>query len=102
MRAHRRRDGLRGDGSGTAVQRSRRSPCGRAPRLRVAKMMRVRWFADTDEATLLSEVLAATIAPRGGDREHALVEAVGVIPTGETPGVHSFTMPQVVHTGLFA
>jgi hypothetical protein len=31
MRARRRRDGLRGDGSGTAVQRIRRSPCGLAP-----------------------------------------------------------------------
>jgi len=31
MRARRRRDGLRGDGSSTAVQRIRRSPCSRAP-----------------------------------------------------------------------
>src|SRR5215831_6231917 len=31
MRARCRCDGLRGDGSGTAVQRIRRSPCGRAP-----------------------------------------------------------------------
>jgi len=75
------------------------------PWLQVAQMMGVGRLAPADEAGLLNDkaqVLAIAIAAWGGNRERALVEAVGVIPTGETPGVHSFTMPQVVHTVLFA
>jgi len=52
MRARRWRDGLRGDGSGRGVQRIRRSPCGRAPAVYVAKMMMVRWLICTEERLL--------------------------------------------------
>ena len=74
-------------------------------RLREPKMMRVPGLAAAPEGRLLGDIaqaLPVAIALRRGNREHALVDAVGVIPTGETPGVHSFTMPQVVHTVLFA
>ena len=52
MRARRRRDGLRGDGSGRAVQRIRRSPCGRAPAAARGKMMSVRQLTCTEERLL--------------------------------------------------
>jgi hypothetical protein len=48
------------------------------PRLQVAKMMRIGLFAAADETCLLgniTKVLPVTIAPRGGDREDALVDA---------------------------
>ena len=51
------------------------------PRLQVAKMMCVRLFAAADEARLLgniAKVLAVAIAPRCGNDEHALVDAVGL------------------------
>jgi hypothetical protein len=49
------------------------------PRLQVAEMMRVGWFAAADETRLLgdiTQVLAVTIAPRCCYDEHALVDAV--------------------------
>jgi len=52
MRARRRRDGLRGDASGTAVQRIRRSLAAEHPRLHVAKIMGVRWLTCTEERLL--------------------------------------------------
>ena len=52
------------------------------PRLQVAKMMRIGLFAAADEARLLgniAKVLPVAIAPRCGNGEHALVDAVGLI-----------------------
>jgi len=75
------------------------------PWLHVSKMMRVRWLAAADEARLLSDkayVLAATIAPRGGDREHAVVDPVGVIPTGETLAYTPLPCDKSSATILFA
>src|SRR6266567_3572191 len=49
------------------------------PRLQVAKMMRIGLFAAADEARLLgniAKVLAVAIAPRCGNDERALVDAV--------------------------
>ena len=62
------------------------------PRLQVAKMMRIGLFAPADETCLLgdiTQVLPVTIAPRGSDREHALVDALrltSVDPVGS--GIH--------------
>src|SRR5256886_16707916 len=62
------------------------------PRLQVAKMMRIGLFAAADETRLLgniTKVLPVTIAPRGSDREHALVDALrltSVDPVGS--GIH--------------
>ena len=47
-----------------------------SPRLQVAKMMRIGLFAAADETRLLgniTKVLPVTVAPRGSDREDALV-----------------------------
>ena len=52
------------------------------PRLQVAQMMRIGLFAAADEAWLFGDrakVLAVAIAPRCGNDEHALVDAVGLI-----------------------
>src|SRR5215831_13975858 len=52
------------------------------PRLQVAKMMRIGLFAPANEARLLgniTQVLAVTIAPRCGNDEHALVDAVRLV-----------------------
>ena len=52
------------------------------PRLQVAKMMRIGLFAAADETRLLgniAKVLPVAIAPRCGNDEHALVDAVGLI-----------------------
>src|SRR5262249_42311215 len=49
------------------------------PRLQVAKMMRIGLFAAADETRLLGDitkVLPVTIAPRHGNREDALVDAL--------------------------
>src|SRR5262249_6640568 len=60
------------------------------PWLQVAKMMRIGLFAAADEARLLGDitkVLPVTIAPRGSDREHALVDALrltSVDPVGSS------------------
>src|SRR5262249_45789969 len=55
------------------------------PRLQVAKMMRIGLFAAANEARLLrniAKVLAVTIAPRRGNREHTLVDAAGLVISG--------------------
>jgi len=52
------------------------------PWLQVSKMMGVRWLAPAHEACLSgdkAQVLPVAIAPRRGNREHALVDAVGPI-----------------------
>ena len=52
------------------------------PRLQVAKMMRIGLLAAADETRLLAniaKVLPVAIAPRCGNDEHALVDAVGLI-----------------------
>ena len=52
------------------------------PRLQVAEMMRIGLFAAADEARLLgniAKVLAVSIAPRCGNDEHALINALGLI-----------------------
>src|SRR5262245_6469311 len=52
------------------------------PRLGVSKMMWVRWFAAADEAWLLSDVtqmVPVAVPPRCSNREHALVDAAGLI-----------------------
>ena len=52
------------------------------PRLQVAKMMWIGLFAAADEARLLAniaKVLPIAIAPRCGNGEHALIDAVGLI-----------------------
>src|SRR6516225_1640286 len=49
------------------------------PCLHVAQMMGIGWLAATDKARLLhdiAKVLAAAVAPRGSDREDALVNAL--------------------------
>jgi hypothetical protein len=51
-------------------------------RLHVPKMMRVRWPAAANEARLLgdvAQVLSIAVAPRGRDRENALVDALRLI-----------------------
>src|SRR5258708_24426982 len=56
--------------------------------LNVSKMMRVRWLAAADEASLLSDVaqmLPAAIPARCSTRDDALVDAFGLI----TPGARS-------------
>jgi hypothetical protein len=53
-----------------------------SPRLQVAKMMRIGLFAAADETRLLgdiSKVFPVPIAPRCGDDERGLVDAVGLI-----------------------
>ena len=55
------------------------------PRLQVAKMMSVRWLTAAHEACLLSDVaqmLPVAIAPRGSDREDALVDALRLLRVG--------------------
>ena len=52
------------------------------PRLQVAKMMRIGLFAAADETRLLAniaKVLPIAIAPRCGNGEHALIDAVVLI-----------------------
>ena len=52
------------------------------PRLQVAKMMWIGLFAAADETRLLAniaKVLPIAIAPRCGNGEHALIDAVGLI-----------------------
>src|SRR4051794_25702294 len=52
------------------------------PRLEVAEMMRIGLFAAADETRLLgniAKVLAVSITPRCRNREHALVDALGLI-----------------------
>ena len=54
-------------------------------RLQVAKVMRVGWLATADEARLLGDrakVLPVAIATRRGNREHALVDAGGLVELG--------------------
>jgi len=51
-------------------------------RLQVAQVVRVGWLAAADEAGLLpdkAKVLAVAVAPWRGNREHALVDADGLI-----------------------
>ena len=52
MRARRGRDRLPGDRSGTAVQRIRRSPCGRTPAAARGEDDEVRWLTCTQERLL--------------------------------------------------
>ena len=57
--------------------------------LHIAQMMGIGWLAAADEARLLhdiAKVLAAAIAPRGRNREHALVDALGPTPVGAFAG----------------
>ena len=52
------------------------------PRLQVAQMMRIGLFAAADETRLLAniaKVVSVAIAPRCGNDEHALVDAVGLM-----------------------
>jgi hypothetical protein len=51
-------------------------------RLQVSKMMRIGLFAAADETGLLcdvTKVLRVTIAPRSRSKEHALIDAVGLV-----------------------
>src|SRR5262245_40840258 len=53
--------------------------------LHVAQMMGIGWLAATDEARLLhdiAKVLAAAIAPRGGNGEDALINALRLTSVG--------------------
>ena len=57
--------------------------------LHIAQMMGIGWLAAADEARLLhdiAKVLAAAIAPRGRNREHALFDALGPTPVGAFAG----------------
>jgi hypothetical protein len=59
------------------------------PRLQITKMMRIGLFAPADETCLLgdiTQVLPVTIATRGSDREHALVDAFRLTPLGAFGG----------------
>ena len=66
-----------------AAERDREFVAGLAaerPRLHEAQMVRVRRLAAADEARLsgdISQVLPVAVAARGGDRENALVDALG-------------------------
>ncbi len=53
--------------------------------LQISEMMGIRWLAASYKARLSShkaQVLAVTIAPRRGNREHALVDAAGLVISG--------------------
>jgi hypothetical protein len=70
------------------AQRNREFVAGLAaerPRLRVPKMMRVRWLAAAHEARLLSDIaqmLPVAIPARCSNREDTFVDAAGLITSG--------------------
>ena len=77
------------------------------PRLQVAEMMRIGLFAAADEARLLAniaKVLPIAIAPRCGNGEHALIDAVGLIAVaasfrGGLKRAHKFRRSRLSSTG---
>src|SRR5215471_15403957 len=90
-----------------STQRNREFIAGFAaegPRLRIAEMVRVRWFAAADEAGLLGDetkVFAVAVTARSSNREDALVDAggsTGSVCVGRTGQLNGGGLPEL---GLF-
>src|SRR5262249_9120938 len=102
--ARRRRDELRGGGSGTAAQRIRRWPCGRAPAAARIEGDVGPMVAAADEAWLLSDVtqMVPVAGPaRCSNGEHAVVDAAGLI-TSRTGHLWLVPGPRLHRCGTLA